>query len=546
MRAEDQATILTAVEDRVSSATVRRAKAKGVLVEEVLSESLYHERRRLKDERRGKARDVDIAFWDSVQSGLRRASDGEREALLKRVVRHYADEIAGNFDDRVYQFATRLLPPALGLLLNAASPMRLAKKLPELPKIDEAVVLQGEIEQLKRLHEKGTVILVPTHVSNLDSIIIGFALYQLGLPPFIYGAGLNLFSNPLLGFFMHNLGAYTVDRKKNDPLYKEVLKEYATLTLEYGYDNIFFPGGTRSRAGAIERRVKMGLLGTGINAYVDNLKRSAPTPKIYIVPATLSYQLVLEAETLIDDFLKDVGKSRYIIEDDESTKARTVFEFMSQLLGLDSKIHVTISRALDPFGNPVDDEGESLDPAGRVIDTRRYVLANGEPKIVADRDAEYTREVGERIMDAYTRDNVVSSTHVTARVIHVLLRRASPRTDLLRFLRSASVEEDLGLLAVYEETERLLGELRGLARDGKIRLGEQLATGSAEDVVADGLAHFAIFHSRPAAERRGDRVVAVDRNLILYYQNRLEGYDLDPSAGIRPTLSKDHRALASS
>ncbi|MCK6546606.1 1-acyl-sn-glycerol-3-phosphate acyltransferase [Myxococcota bacterium] len=546
MRAEDQATILTAVEDRVSTATVHRATAKGVLVEEVLSESLYHERKRLKDERRSKARDADIAFWDGVQAGLRRATDGEREALLRRVVRHYAGEIAGNFDDRVYQFATRLLPPALGLLLNAASPMRIARRLPELPKIEEAVVLQGEIEQLKRLHEKGTVILVPTHVSNLDSIIIGFALYQLGLPPFIYGAGLNLFSNPLLGFFMHNLGAYTVDRKKTDPLYKEVLKEYATLTLEYGYDNIFFPGGTRSRSGAIERKVKMGLLGTGISAYVDNLKRSAPNPKIYVVPATLSYQLVLEAETLIDDFLKDVGKSRYIIEDDESTKPRTVFEFMSQLLGLESKIHVTISRALDPFGNPVDDEGESLDPCGRRIDVHRYVLANGAPKIVADRDAEYTREVGERIMDAYTRDNVVSSTHVTARVIHVLLRRASQRTDLLRFLRSSAVEEDLGLLAVYEETERLLGELRGLARDGKIRLGEQIAAASAEDVVADGLAHFAIFHSRPAAERRGDRVVAVDRNLILYYQNRLEGYDLDQSAGIRPTLSKDHRAIATS
>ena len=38
---------------------------------------------------------------------------------------------------------------------------------------------------------------------------------------------------------------------------------------------------------------------------------------MFIVPATLSFQLVLEAETLIDDFLKEVGKSRYIITDDE-------------------------------------------------------------------------------------------------------------------------------------------------------------------------------------------------------------------------------------
>src|SRR5262249_10156551 len=154
----------------------------------------------------------------------------------------YAEEISGNFDDRVYQAVTRVLPPALGLLLNAVSPQRLVRRLPDLPNIDDAILIQGETEQLKRLHEIGTVILVPTHVSNLDSIVIGYALYRLGLPPFIYGAGLNLFSNPLISFFMHNLGAYTVDRKKTDPLYKEVLKEYATLTLENGYDNIFFPG----------------------------------------------------------------------------------------------------------------------------------------------------------------------------------------------------------------------------------------------------------------------------------------------------------------
>ena len=120
-----------------------------------------------------------------------------------------------------------------------------------------------------------------------------------------------------MGFFMRNLGAYTVDRRKTDPLYKDVLKEYATLTIENGYDNLFFPGGTRSRAGAVEHRLKLGLLGTGVQAYINNLRRKVSKPNVYIVPATLSFQLVLEAETLIDDFLKEAGKARYIISDDE-------------------------------------------------------------------------------------------------------------------------------------------------------------------------------------------------------------------------------------
>jgi glycerol-3-phosphate O-acyltransferase len=543
VRAEDQARILEEVERRVSAGYVSAAERRGLLLEEVLADSLYHERKRLKEEKRTKARELDSRFWDQIQREMRRGSEQDRRALLARIIHHYAGEIAGNFDERVYQAVTRILPPALGLLLNAVSPMRLMRRFPELPKIDDAVILQGETEQLKRLHELGTVVLVPTHVSNLDSILCGFALYRLGLPPFIYGAGLNLFSNPLMGFFMHNLGAYTVDRKKTDPLYKDVLKEYATMTLELGYDNIFFPGGTRSRSGAIERKVKMGLLGTSISAYVNNLQRGTSNPKIFIVPATLSYQLVLEAETLIDDFLKDVGKSRYIIEDDESSKPRRVLDFMSQLLGLDSKIYMTFSRALDPFGNEVGDDGESLDPVGRRVDPSRYVLVRGQPAIAPDRDAEYTREVGERIQEAYTRDNVIQSTNLTARAVFNLLRRTNPKMPLLRMLRTGGSEDDVALAAVVEEADRLLGRLRAIAKDGGVRLAPALESDPPEDVVADGLKLFSIYHTRPAVERKGDRVLPADRNLLLYYQNRLEGYDLEAGINQKPTLSSDHRAL---
>lgn len=542
MRPEDQDRILTEVESRVTSDRVSALERRGASIEDVLSDALYHERKRLKEDKKSRTRGEDFAFWDQIQKGMRHASEHDQRALLRRAVRHYAEEISGNFDDRVYQVVTRILPPALGLLLNAVSPARLMRRFPEMPSIDDSLVIQGEVEQLKRLHELGTVIMVPTHVSNLDSIIAGYALYRSGLPPFIYGAGLNLFSNPLLGYFMHNLGAYTVDRKKTDPLYKEVLKEYATLALELGYDQIFFPGGTRSRSGAVEKKLKMGLLGTGINAYVHNLKRRAANPKIFIVPATFSFQLVLEAETLIDDFLKDVGKSRYIIEDDESSKPRTVIDFMSKLLSLDSKIYITFSKALDPFGNSVDAEGNSLDPMGRPIDIERYLWVNGEPEIVADRDAEYTRELGEKIVEAYSRDNVVYSTNITARAIFGLLRKRNPKMTLLRLLRTGGAEDDLELSAVYRETDRLLIELRKMAADRQIRLAEDLSGLGPEDVIADGLSKFAIYHSRAAAVRKGDRLIPQDRNLLFYYQNRLEGYGLD-AAGLKPTLTGDHRAL---
>jgi glycerol-3-phosphate O-acyltransferase len=58
--------------------------------------------------------------------------------------------------------------------------------------------VEGPIEKLRRLAKIGTLVLVPTHSSNLDSVALGYVLMREGLPPVVYGAGKNLFSNPLI------------------------------------------------------------------------------------------------------------------------------------------------------------------------------------------------------------------------------------------------------------------------------------------------------------------------------------------------------------
>lgn len=544
MRSEDKERAVTEVKSRVVHELFRRRDAGATPIDEILAEAIYQEQRRLADEGGSERAEGDRRFWKDVRSRLWRASDRTQRELLEHVVGHYAEEIVGNFDPRVYSVVTRAGPPALGLLLNAVSPKRLLAGIPGLPSIDDALVVDGEVEHLRRLRERGTVILIPTHVSNLDSIIIGYAIYRMGLPPFVYGAGLNLFSNPMIGYFMHNLGAYTVDRKKTDPLYKEVLKSYAAVTLELGYDNIFFPGGTRSRSGAVEAKLKLGLLGTGISASVRNLRRQAPKPKLFVVPATLSYELVLEAETLVDDFLKDVGKSRYIISDDEFSQPRRVFDFVTSLMSLESKIHVTVSRGMDVFGNPVDDEGQSLDPRGRTIDWTRFLLDDAGEVVEDDaRDAEYTREVGERAAAAFRASTVVFATHVAARAVFGLLRKATPRLPLIRLVRSGGAEDDVELSEALDAIERLLGELRALAQSGRTRLEARIQHARADEVLADALRHFGSYHTTPALTRRGDRLFCTDRNLVFYYQNRLEGLGVWPEPELPKALSADHRAL---
>src|SRR5205823_6939802 len=138
-----------------------------------------------------------------------------------------------------------------------------------------------------------------------------------------------------------------------------------------------------------ERKLKLGLAGTGIEAFVRTTVKGKTQP-VFFVPATINYLLTLEAETLIDDFLQEEGKARYIIEDDESTRVSRVAAFMQKLFGLDGACVIRYSRPLDCFGNFVDDAGNSHDMRGREAAATSYVIGrDGDTVADAVRGLEY-------------------------------------------------------------------------------------------------------------------------------------------------------------
>jgi glycerol-3-phosphate O-acyltransferase len=528
MRPEDIERATVEVACRVLAEKLALAESgTGPSVEAWLHDTIYEERKRLERERSAPAKAADSTFWEAVHRRTLNASEEERRAILREAIERFVQEIAGHFDERVYKVATTIVPAGLALLLNALSPRRLLAQFPALPSLSTNVLIRGETETLKRLQKLGTIILCPTHISNLDSVVVGWALHRLGLPPYVYGAGLNLFTNPLISFFMHNLGAYKVDRKKTATLYKDVLKEYCTVSLELGYDNLFFPGGTRSRSGGIEQRLKLGLLGCGLRAYVNNLKRKRPEPRIYVVPCTLSYELVLEAETLIDDYLKETGKARYVIDDDESSRLGRVTSFLSQIVRMDSRIYLTISQPLDVFGNAVEADGESYDRRGRRIEIERYVLRDGRPEHDAQRDAEYTRELGDAVLAAFRRDNTLQSTNILAFTFFDMLRRRTPGLDLYRLLRTGGREDTIPLADLIPAVDRVMKRAKELSDKVEVRIDPRMRGLDAETIIGDALRAFASYHPRPVLERRGDRVRAGDMNLLLFYHNRATGYGLE-------------------
>jgi glycerol-3-phosphate O-acyltransferase len=465
-----------------------------------------------------------MAFWQTVRRALGSRRREDRETALADVVGLYATSVVGSFQDRVFDFARRVVPPAMALVLGNSSPKLLFKGV--FRDLDSVVTIDGDTEALRRVAERGTVLIAPTRQSTLDPVLVSWSLNRLGIPPVLYPAASNLFDVPIFGRLIRSLGGYRVDGRRNDRLYTDVLREYAVVSMELGYHNMVFPGGARSRTGAIDPEPQLELLGTALAAFENCLATGSPR-RVFVVPVVLSYRLILEAEWLIEDHLRDQGRGRYLITEDEFPRPRRLADFAMNAFSLDARVVVTFGAPLDPFGNPVDAEGRSIGPSQKPVAIERYVCEGGELERDVQRDAEYTRELGKAVRRAQLRGDVLYSTHVLSRAVINLFRRRFPGIDVFAFLRACAREPALEQVAVHEEVDRVITQLRGLASAGMLQLDASIEHLAAEEVVRDALRYFGSYHSRPAVRRTGTDLLVTAPNVMLFYANRLEGHDLD-------------------
>jgi glycerol-3-phosphate O-acyltransferase len=493
-------------------------------LEYVLNDCANEEARRLHAQRDDETKES-LRFWRGVIRRVGKMSETDRLATYHDICERMAKDVAGNFDPRVYSFATRAVPHALtGILKPSSLPHDLATIGSGHSPVDDLMITEGPVDQIRRLGKIGTLVFVPTHLSNLDSVVLGYALMRDDLPPVVYGAGKNLFSNPMVSFFMHNLGAYRVDRRIRAQVYKDVLKTYSCVMIERGYHSLFFPGGTRSRSGMVERRLKLGLAGTAIEAFAHNRVRGIDRP-VFFVPTTINYALVLEAETLIEDWLKEAGKSRYIIDDDEFSQLDRWVAFIRKLGEVEAPTVIRFGKPVDPFGNAVDDEGHSLAPDGRAIDPGGYVSAKGKPNVDARRDAAYTREMGQHLVREYERETVLMGTQIVSHVLFRHLVRDTPGVDLFGRLRHRGGEITVPRAELVAELGRVQDRLREMEGRGEVRLSAAARSLGPDTLLDRVFAAFVGYHRRAILARNDDGSIAIeDPTLLLYYQNRCVAY----------------------
>jgi glycerol-3-phosphate O-acyltransferase len=138
--------------------------------ESAIFDTIYEERRRLDDEPVNKLTKRQAAFYDRVYRKAARSKSSQKR-LLRQMTDQFAKEVLGDFDPLVYSVTSKVMPPALGLLLNSLSPLRLFESFQDQKTLTDQLVISGDVEGLKRATKLGTVVLVPTHISNLDSFL---------------------------------------------------------------------------------------------------------------------------------------------------------------------------------------------------------------------------------------------------------------------------------------------------------------------------------------------------------------------------------------
>ena len=492
---------------------------------------LYEEKMRLSKTPWKSDNPKEKIFWSEIKQKIRNSKAIENkegtkeidEKILDDIIEFYLNEMVANFKISSFKFAQKALPYVYSRLINSF-PQIVYKLFSSVDKLYDRMKIVGDIDHIRKLQEIGTVVVVPTHYSNLDSPTIGLSLNNLGLSAFTYGAGVNLFTIKSLSKFMHNLGAYKVDRRRKHRLYLETLKSYSTIALTEDVNSLFYPGGSRSQSGKLEKKLKLGLLGTVIDAQRINLY-NGNGKKIFIIPVTLNYHYVLEAKKLIDNYLKNKGKENYM--EDENTTSFGLIKRAYKVITSNPGMTVSFAPAIDVFGNKVDENGNSFSNKGQVIEVADYFKLNG--KLVRDvqRDSQYTQILGDKILQEFKENSVILSSNLVAYVAFQIIRNRFSQFSVFDILSLPKDETIIKVSEFLPKLEAVRTKLKKLAEDKKIILSSDLDF-EGNELMRIGIEKVGSSHPKYVLRlNKKDEISTQSMKLLYYYHNKLSSYELE-------------------
>lgn len=146
------------------------------------------------------------------------------------------------------------------------------------------------IQKVRDALKEYPVLLMPSHRSYLDFLLMSYVFFHYDLPLPVIAAAMDFMGMKFFGWLLRNSGAFYIRRSfGDDQLYWAVFTEYVQTHLCNGDCPVeFYVEGTRSRTQK-SLSPKFGMLTASLEPYFK-----AHMPDIMILPVSISYDRVLE------------------------------------------------------------------------------------------------------------------------------------------------------------------------------------------------------------------------------------------------------------
>jgi glycerol-3-phosphate O-acyltransferase len=188
-----------------------------------------------------------------------------------------------------------------------------------------------DLERVKALGQHQPVVFLPSHKSNLDHLVLQYALHERGHAPNHTAGGINMNFFPV-GPIVRRSGVFFIRRSfKDNAVYKFVLHHYIDYLIEKRFSLEWYIEGGRSRSGKL-LPPRFGML-----AYVADAYRRGKAEDVHLIPVSIAY-----------DQIQDVGD--YAAEQRGAPKQR---ESLGWFVGMVRRLRRRYGNIHLRFGEPV-------------------------------------------------------------------------------------------------------------------------------------------------------------------------------------------------
>jgi glycerol-3-phosphate O-acyltransferase len=254
------------------------------------------------------------------------------------------------------------------------------------------------LERVTEVARRDPVVLVPTHRSYFDFLIVSSLFYRRHMLPPHIAARENMAFGPF-GFLWRRAGAFFLRRSFADPLYKEVFRTYVAYLIKEGFTQEFFIEGGRSRTGKT-LPPRLGVLAWDVEAFLASGRRD-----LLFVPVALTYERLVEEGAMVGE-LEGARK-----EDESMLRLMRAWRYLQRRFG---SVFVN-------FGAP-------LSLADAIGDRRAELSGESDEATVARRG--FVEQLGQQIVEQMNLAVVPHATSVAACALLGERRRGLFRGDL--------------------------------------------------------------------------------------------------------------------